>query len=172
MQLIFWENLFLLLFIIVGQVSPGYCEALDKHSEFQLLHSKERYAPTLQTANEMFSVPKARKPLEPKRYRLLETPYLNNLKIFLEQSLDRPITQINQQRHLVMIKIIERILLPFTFISVLLINLVRYFYFHKYLGRYLVSNTLFIIPCNVVLPLLPLMFPIFWNLANYVGVAR
>lgn len=155
-----------------GQATPGYCESLDKHSEFQLLHSKEIYSPTLQSANEIFSAPKARKPLRPKKYRLLETPYLNNLKIFLEQFLDKPISQVNQQRHLVMMQIVERIMLPVTFVVVLFINLFRYFYFHKYLGRYLVSNTLFIVPCNVVLPLLPLGFPLFWNVANYVGVAR
>ncbi|XP_074040691.1 transmembrane protein 94-like protein l(2)k05819 isoform X2 [Leptinotarsa decemlineata] len=155
-----------------GQASPGYCECLDKHSEIPILHAKEIYAPLLQNANEIFSAPKSRKPLEPKKYRLLETPYLNNLKIFLEQALDRPVTLLNHQRHLVTIKIVEQVMLPFTFISVLFVNLFRYFYFHKYFGRYLVSNTLFIVPCNVVLPLLPMIFPLFWNLVNYFGIAR
>ncbi|KAJ8928345.1 hypothetical protein NQ314_019075 [Rhamnusium bicolor] len=155
-----------------GQISPGYCESIDKHSEYPLLHAKEVYAPSLQNANEIFSAPKSRKPLEAKKYRLLETPYLNNLKIFLEQALDKPITQLNQQRHLVMIKIVERIILPITFILVLLVNLFRYFYFHKYLGRYLVSNTLFIVPSNAILPLLPLVFPLVWNTVNYIGMAR
>ncbi|CAG9860047.1 unnamed protein product [Phyllotreta striolata] len=155
-----------------GQICPGYCEALDKNSEVPLLHAKEIYAPTLQNANELFSVPKYKKPLEPKKFRLLETPYLNNLKIFLEQALDRPVSQLNQQRHLVTIKIVEQMILPFTFVLVLVINLFRYFYFHKYFGRYLVSNTLFIVPCNVILPLLPMIFPIFWNFSNYFGAAR
>lgn len=155
-----------------GQISPGYCEALEKQTEFPLLHAKEVYAPSLQNANEVFSTPKYRKPLEPKKYRLLETPYLNNLKIFLEQALDRPVSQLNQQRHLVTIKIVEQMILPFTFVLVIVINLFRYFYFHKYFGRYLVSNTLFIVPCNVVLPLLPMIFPLFWNLTNYIGSAR
>ncbi|CAH1113628.1 unnamed protein product [Psylliodes chrysocephalus] len=155
-----------------GQTCPGYCEALDKTTEIPLLHAKEIYAPTLQNANEVFSTPKYRKPLEPKKYRLLETPYLNNLKIFLEQALDRPVSQLNQQRHLVTIKIVEQMILPFTFVLVIVINLFRYFYFHKYLGRYLVSNTLFIVPCNVILPLLPMIFPLFWNLSNYFGAAR
>ncbi|XP_050510004.1 transmembrane protein 94 isoform X2 [Diabrotica virgifera virgifera] len=155
-----------------GQISPGYCEALEKQTEIPLLHAKEVYAPTLQNANEVFSAPKYRKPLEPKKYRLLETPYLNNLKIFLEQALDRPVSQLNQQRHLVTINIVEQMILPFTFVLVLVINLFRYFYFHKYFGRYLVSNTLFIVPCNVILPLLPMIFPLFWNLTNYIGTAR
>ncbi|KAJ8916114.1 hypothetical protein NQ315_004481 [Exocentrus adspersus] len=144
-----------------GQSSPGYCESIDKHSECPLLHAKEIYAPTILHANEIFSAPMSRKPLEPKKYRLLETPYLNNLKLFLEQALDKPTTQLNKQRHLVMIRLIERVLLPVTFVSVLL-----------YLGRYLVSNTLFIIPSNVILPLLPLVFPLVWNVANYIGMAR
>ncbi|KAG5891721.1 hypothetical protein JTB14_000324 [Gonioctena quinquepunctata] len=106
-----------------GQASPGYCESLDKNSEIPLLHAKEIYAPSLQNANEMFTAPKSRKPLEPKKYRLLETPYLNNLKLFLEQALDRPVSLIG-------------------------------------------------VPCNVVLPLLPMIFPLFWNLANYLGIAK
>ncbi|KAJ3644745.1 hypothetical protein Zmor_022452 [Zophobas morio] len=152
-----------------GQLSPGYCEAIDKSSEFPLLHAKEVYSPSLQSANEIFSAPKSRKPLENKKYRLLETPYLNNLRIYLEQALDRPITLLNQQRHLVMIKIIERFLLPMTFFGVLLVNLFRYLF---PLGRSTSSEMFLVVPAATILPLLPLIFPVAWNLLNYFGLAR
>ncbi|XP_066253701.1 transmembrane protein 94 isoform X1 [Euwallacea similis] len=155
-----------------GQVSPGYCEALDKQTEYPLLHAKEIFAPSLQNANEIFSAPKARKPLEAKKYRLLETPYLYNLKLSLEEALDRPITQHNQQRHFVMVRVIECIVLPAMFVIVFIANAFRYFYFCQYLGHYSLANMFFISPSNAILPLLPIVFPLVWNFSNYVGMAR
>lgn len=155
-----------------GQASPGFCESIEKNSEFPLLHAKEIYAPSLQSPNEVFNMPKLRKPLEPKKYRLLETPYLNNLRIFLEQALDRPISRHNQQRHLIMIKTIERILLPFSFLLAVFVNLLRYFYLHSYIGRYSIDSTFLVGPTNVILPLLPLIFPLVWIILNNVGLAR
>ncbi|CAH2003818.1 unnamed protein product [Acanthoscelides obtectus] len=90
----------------------------------------------------------------------------------MEQSLDRPITLLNQQRHLVMIRLIERVILPVTFVLIISMNLFRFFYFQKYIGNYLLSNMLFIVPANIILPLLPLVFPLFWNITNYIGIAR
>uniref|UniRef100_A0AAR5NZX1 Cation-transporting P-type ATPase C-terminal domain-containing protein n=1 Tax=Dendroctonus ponderosae TaxID=77166 RepID=A0AAR5NZX1_DENPD len=161
-----------IILIKPGQVSPGYCEALDKQTEFPILHAKEIYAPSLQNANEMFSAPKSRKPLESKKYRLLETPYLYNLKLSLEEALDRPITQHNQQRHFVMNRVIEGIVLPTMFFTVLTANAFRYFYFQQYLGHYSLANMFFISPSNAILPLLPIVFPLVWNVSNYVGMAR
>ncbi|CAH0563701.1 unnamed protein product [Brassicogethes aeneus] len=154
-----------------GQASPGYCEALDKNSEYQLLHAKEIYAPSLQNANEVFSAPKSRQPLENKKYRLLETPYLNNLRVFLEQALDRPITQHNQHRHMVMIKIIERIIMPSAFLIIFIVNLLKFLYF-MHLGGISAAELFLLRPSIVVLPLIPLVFPLFWNSMNYAGIAR
>ncbi|XP_060522096.1 transmembrane protein 94 isoform X2 [Cylas formicarius] len=153
-----------------GQVSPGYCEALDKHSEHPILHAKEVFSPAIQHANEIFSVPKTRRPLEAKK--LLETPYLYNLKLSLEEALDRPVTQHNRERYFVMIKVVEGVVLPVVFVSVFLSNLFRYLYFHQYLGRYSVANMFFVSPSNAILPLLPLVFPAVWTASNYVGMAR
>lgn len=152
-----------------GQICPGYCESIDKNSEIPLLHAKEVYSPSLQNANEIFSAPKNRKSLENKKYRLLETPYLNNLRVYLEQSLDRPVTLPNQQRHLIMIKIIERFLLPFTFIASFMISLFRFFF---PIGKNLAPVTFLLVPTNTILPLLPLVFPLAWNLINYLALAR
>ncbi|KAL1497616.1 hypothetical protein ABEB36_008545 [Hypothenemus hampei] len=155
-----------------GQVSPGYCEALDKQSEYPILHAKEVFAPSLNNANEIFSAPKTRKPLEAKRYRMLETPYLYNLKLSLEEALDRPVTQHNQHRHFVMVRVIECIVLPVMFITVFVANAFRYFYFQQYLGHYSLANMFFISPSNAILPLLPIVFPLVWNISNYIGMAR
>lgn len=158
-----------LILIRPGQVSPGYCEAVDKTSEFPLLHAKEVYSPSLQSANEIFSAPKIRKPVENKKYKLLETPYLNNLRIYLEQSLDRPCTLLNKQRHLIMIKIIERFILPITFLVTFFVNSFRFFF---PLGASSPSVMFLIVPISTILPLLPLIFPFAWNILNYFGLAR
>ncbi|KAF5269581.1 hypothetical protein FQR65_LT05919 [Abscondita terminalis] len=155
-----------------GQISPGYCEALDKNSEYLLLHAKEVYGPSLQNANEFFSTPKYRKPLENKKYRLLETPYLNNLKITLDQALDRPITVQNQQRHFIMIKIIERVLFPTMLILVLITNGFKYAFIECYNESTNWMDLFVFTPIATVLPLLPLVFGLAWNLINYYGIAR
>lgn len=152
-----------------GQISPGYCESLDKTNEFQLLHNKQVYAPTLMNANEIFSTPKARKPLQNKKYRLLETPFLNNLHVALEQSLSRPVTQHNQQRYCVMVRVIERAVLPVFLLGILLVGCLRYFYAEAGGGFW---EFFVLMPIKVALPLLPLTFPLIWNVLNYVGMAR
>ncbi|GJQ72359.1 hypothetical protein Trydic_g3444 [Trypoxylus dichotomus] len=155
-----------------GQLSPGYCESLDKSSEYPLLHARDVYGPTLHTADEIFSIPKSRKPIEYKKYRLLETPYLNNLRIALEQALDRPISQLNQQKHFLAIKLFERIILPVTLATVLVVNLIRLIYLESYIGKASPVDLFLLVPISAMLPLLPLTFPLVCTLSDYYGLAR
>lgn len=155
-----------------GQISPGYCEAIEKNSEYPLLHAKEVFGSNLQNANEIFSAPKSHKPLESKRYRLLETPYLNNLRTVLEQALDRPVSQENQQRHFVMIKILERFVLPLSLFLVYTIYFIRYMYIENIFGKISATDLFIFAPISTILPLLPIIFPVIWILLNYVGVAK
>lgn len=162
-----------IILIRPGQVSPGYCESMEKNpTEYPLLHAKEVYGPNLQNANEIFSTPKARKPLECKRYRLLETPYINNLRTVLEQSLDKPVTQQNQHRYFVKMKILERIICPICFVVTIIINFVRYNYLSNYTGESSAITSFLISPVCTILPLLPVIFPMFWNALNYYGISR
>lgn len=161
-----------IILIRPGQVSPGYCECLEKNSEFPILHYKAPYGPTLQSANEVFSMPKARKPLQNKKYRLLETPFVNNLRIALEEALNRPVTQHNQQRHLVMVRIVERIIMPIVFFLLYCLAIVKYIYLHNFIGTYSIWDLFIMVPMKCILPLLPLMFTVIWNVLNYVGMAR
>lgn len=155
-----------------GQVSPGYCESVDKTNDCQLLHDKQIYAPTVHNTNELFTTPKARKPQPNRLYRLLETPFLNNLHTALEQSLNRPVTQFNQQRHFVMIAVIERVLLPAFLVVVFLMGLVRYLYVDAVESGGAFWEFFILTPIRIALPLLPVAFPLFWNGFNYVGTAR
>lgn len=158
--------------IRAGQISPGYCEALTKTDEYNILHSKQVYGPSLKNANEAISTPKTRKPLENKKYRLIETPYLTNLKMALEQALDKPITHTNQQRYLLMNKLVEQIFFPMFLILVVLVNFVRYFYLDQFFGTGNWEEMFLSVPISVTLPLLPLVFPGIWIVFNCLGNAR
>lgn len=157
--------------IRAGQISPGYCEAVDKNDEYPLLHPKEVYGPSLKNANEAISTPKTRKPLDNKRFKLIETPYLSSLKMALEQALDKPVTHSNQQRYLLMVKCFEQILYPVILFLIISINFVRYFYLTKFFGAGCSIEMFLITPVAVTLPLLPIIFPTFWIVLNCLGNA-
>ncbi|CAK9834103.1 Transmembrane protein 94 [Anthophora retusa] len=78
-----------------GQQAPGYSIPYND-SEAPVLHAREVYSPQVHSANEIFSTPQARVPLRNKIYKLQETPYLMNLRMALDQALDRPVTYHNQ----------------------------------------------------------------------------
>jgi hypothetical protein len=85
--------------------------------EAPVLHAHEVYSPMLHSVREPFSVPMARSPFCNKKYVLQETPYLSNLRLALEQALDRPVTYHNKLRHLLMLSCVEQLTLPITLVS-------------------------------------------------------
>ncbi|XP_043281137.1 transmembrane protein 94 isoform X2 [Venturia canescens] len=154
-----------------GQQIPGYCTPYE-NPEDPILHAKEVYSPSVHGANEIFSTPQARTPLKNKVYKLQETPYLVNLRMALEQALDRPVTYHNRERHLVMVCCIEQLTYPILLIIVVLVNLLRYLYLTEYVGIGHWSEIFLLQPIAVTLPLLPIIFPAFWILLNCFGMAR
>lgn len=85
-----------LIIIRPGQVAPGGCETLDGRRRFE---AGETYGVSNPTDPPL--KPTARAPLPDLECRLLETPYLENLRTSLDKFLERPTTIYNQQRHLV-----------------------------------------------------------------------
>lgn len=85
-----------LIIIRPGQVAPGCCETVDGRRRFG---AGETYG--LSNPTDPPLKPTARAPLPDLECRLLETPYLENLRTSLEKFLERPTTIYNQQRHLV-----------------------------------------------------------------------
>lgn len=136
------------------------------------MHAKEIYSPPVHGSNEVFSTPQARIPLKNKNYKLKETPYLTNLRLALEQALDRPVTYHNRERHLVMICCIEQLLYPILLIIVLLVNLLRYLYLSEFFGIGPWYEMFLFQPIAVTLPLLPISFPVWWIFLNCFGMAR
>ena len=122
--------------------------------------------------NEVFSTPQARTPLKNKIYKLKETPYLTNLRMALEEALDRPVTYHNRERHLVMICCIEQLVYPILLIIVLIVNLIRHLYLSEYMGLGTWYEMFLLQPIAVTLPLLPISFPAWWIFLNCFGMAR
>ncbi|EZA54621.1 transmembrane protein 94 isoform X2 [Ooceraea biroi] len=154
-----------------GQQAPGYCVPYDD-PEAPVLHGRETYSLPVHSANEIFSTPQARVPLKNKIYKLQETPYLTNLRMALDQALDRPVTYHNRKRHLLMICCIEHLAYPILLIVILVTNLLRYLYLADYFGIGHWSETFLLQPIAVSLPLLPLVFPACWLFLNCFGMAR
>ncbi|CAL1678432.1 unnamed protein product [Lasius platythorax] len=154
-----------------GQQAPGYCVPYDD-PEAPVLHTRETYNPPVHSANEIFSTPQARVPLKNKIYKLQETPYLVNLRMALDQALNRPVTYHNRKRHLLMICCIEHLAYPILLIVILVVNLLRYLYLADYFGTGHWSEMFLLQPIAVSLPLLPLVFPFCWIFLNCFGMAR
>lgn len=157
-----------------GQVSPGYCEAVekDKGEEYPLLHPKEVYGPSLKNANETISIPKARRPLQNKKYKLLETPFLVNLRMALDQSLERPSTKLDRRKLLVVTRCVEQGAMPICTVLSLFIGIIRRIYLSSVFSTGPAIDVYLLTPISVTLPLLPIIFPVAWILLNHVGNAR
>nr|CAD7400460.1 unnamed protein product [Timema poppensis] len=167
-----------------GQTVPGNCVPLEPsdnaatHDSLYMfqekdgppLRSQETYIPPAQMAHELFSAPTARVPYPNKKYVLQETPYLVNLRLALDQFLDRPVTYYNRLRHLLIISCIEQLALPFTVVSVLFVNLLKFIYLRQWLGHW--TEVFLLQPVSVSLPLLPITFPAAWLVLDSLGMAR
>ncbi|KAL0278648.1 UNVERIFIED_CONTAM: hypothetical protein PYX00_000409 [Menopon gallinae] len=154
-----------------GQLSPGLCTPMDD-SDGPILHANEVYSPPLTSNSESCTLPAARAPLENKKYLLQETPYLRNLKMALDQSLMKPVSYHNKERHLIMVTCIEQTAIPVLFMLTLFVNASRYFYLGQWVGRGTWIEMFIIQPISVILPLLPLIFPLYWFVLNAFGVTK
>ncbi|XP_047352774.1 transmembrane protein 94 isoform X3 [Vespa velutina] len=154
-----------------GQQSPGYCIPYND-PDASALHTQEVYSPPVHSVNEIFSTPQARLPLKNKLYKLQETPYLTNLRMALDQALDRPVTYHNRKRFLVMVCYIEQLAYPLILTIIVAINLFRYLYLSELFGIGSWIEMFLLQPVAVTLPLLPIIFPTCWVFLNCLGMAR
>ncbi|XP_021935663.1 transmembrane protein 94 isoform X3 [Zootermopsis nevadensis] len=154
-----------------GQQAPGHCIPFED-KEAPVLHAREVYSPMLHSIRESFSIPMARSPLFNKKYILQETPYLSNLRLALEQALDRPVTYHNRLRHLLMPTCLEQLALPVILVCVLFVNLIRFLYLSRWVGIGHWTEMFLLQTTAVALPLLPVVFPAAWIILDSLGMAR
>lgn len=152
-------------------MSPGLCSALEQDADYSILRQREIYGPALPDANEMLATPKLKVPLKNKLYILKETPYLHNLRIALDKALNRPVSQFEKERHFLFNVCQVLLAYPCALILATLFNVVKVAYLPVTFGDQWLD--LFVIqPLVVALPMLPLMFPLFWIVVNYFGFAK
>ncbi|XP_017855187.1 transmembrane protein 94 isoform X1 [Drosophila busckii] len=152
-----------------GHIAPGACYELTSKRHFK---ASEIYGASADKLGEPPVKPMARAPLPNLVCCLQSTPYLDNLRVCLQNSLKRPPTIYNQQRYLLVTKYIQQ----WGFISALLITLIAglvriYYPLHRDIGNNW-RMVFFEAPTAAVIPLLPLIFPILWISMNLWGVAR
>ncbi|XP_066939125.1 transmembrane protein 94 isoform X24 [Macrobrachium rosenbergii] len=159
------------IFLKPGQRVPARCKAIQDTvcSNMVELQMGDIYSPSLDDVGEGFSSPKARMPLKPSPYLLLETPYITNLRIALMEGLNRPVTVFNKQRVKLFCWAMETILLPISVVLILVINTLR-FHYSSWVGDW--TEVLLISPVSIALPLIPLGLPVTWVLLNWLGIAR
>ncbi|XP_049853191.1 transmembrane protein 94 isoform X3 [Schistocerca gregaria] len=153
-----------------GQQAPGRCSPLSDPDAPEL-DAHQFYSPH-NDRDPPPSTPVARNPLSNKYYIMRETPYLRNLKLVLDRSLDRPVTRFNQYRYLLTISFYERRLLPAMLGCTLAVSCLRYVYLHPWAGAGPWPEMFLTQLVSVSLPFLPLVFPAAWLLLTCVGTAR
>ncbi|KAL7741242.1 hypothetical protein ACLKA6_015128 [Drosophila palustris] len=153
-----------------GHVSPGPCHELQSRRHFS---TGEIYGASSAQLGEPPVKPTARAPIPDLVCCLESTPYLDNLRLCLQNSLNRPPTIYNQQRYLLVTKYIQQ----WGFITALIITLFAgLLRLHGY-GlatdeKHNWRHVLIASPAAAVIPLLPLVFPLLWIYMNLWGVAR
>ncbi|KAL9880064.1 transmembrane protein 94 isoform X1 [Glossina fuscipes] len=152
-----------------GHITPGPCAEINGKRIFK--------------AHEIYGVSNnVEPPLKPTVRTLLpdliccleNTPYLDNLKLILENSHKRPPTIYNQQRYLLVTKYIQQWGFAFTLVVTIFAGILR---MHDFCLAWVDLQptwkyTLIESSVAAVIPLLPLIFPLMWISMNLWGIAR
>ncbi|XP_068632229.1 endoplasmic reticulum magnesium-transporting P-type ATPase isoform X2 [Battus philenor] len=150
-----------------GQEVPGHCKGLQPDDPE--LFFGQIFQPGSQN-KENFSTPRVRTPHQNKAYKMLETPYLKNLKLALEQATNRPATVFEKQRYLCTVKIMEGIILPLVISIVVIASFFRHMYHLPGITHW--TEIYFLQTIAASLPVLQFIFPIAWVTLNCYGLAR
>ncbi|XP_016662636.1 transmembrane protein 94 isoform X2 [Acyrthosiphon pisum] len=159
-----------------GQTSPCHVSRLRE---------KDKWAPAELTRWEIFnpdiasamknktSVPTmvSRNPLKNVAYVLNETPYLNNLKLALELSQNRPSSFYTKCLYLLQIIFMQKFAAATFLGSTILTVWWRWSYVTLWLKSGTWVSMFVVIPISILIPLLPLMLPIAWTLMTCYGNA-
>ena len=105
------------------------------------------------------------------QFVLEQTPYLDQLSLVLDKANQKPLSVLVKQRHFLISSMLEYITTPVVLATVLAWNCVRHMYSWSWLPDIPMSQLFLTEPVTAVLPLLPLMFPIWWVLVNTAALA-
>ena len=151
-----------------GQIAPTACKEINGSRSFT---SGETYGLTQSTDPPL--KPVARSPLPDLICVLEVSPYIENLQISLDKFLERPPTIHNEQRHLMISKLIQRYLFIIILVVIVITAVLRITGIFIP-GKVPISWQNIFVRNSVaaLLPILPLMFPVLWISIDLWGIAR
>ncbi|XP_041363282.1 transmembrane protein 94-like [Gigantopelta aegis] len=155
-----------------GQTVPAKCrdlEDLDETQE-QVLMEEEIYSPKIESLSDNPNEPKATIPLKAKKFLLLETPFLKNIRCILDYDLHRTVTMLENEKHLIVRVWLERLIIPLVVGVMTLTNTLRFVYLDKHVGHW--AEMIIVLLVHSILPLISLIFPFMWLSLNTYGQAR
>ncbi|XP_074647794.1 transmembrane protein 94-like isoform X2 [Tubulanus polymorphus] len=160
-----------LILLRPGQEIQVHCKEVEGSTsdEAKVYVPGDIFMPTIE-GEAPTTAPKGRKPLEPIPHITLETPYVKNLRLTLEDGDKKPESILHHQQFQIGSVIIQRIIVPVVFMLMFFVNMMRYFFLKDNVGHW--AEMAFVLQVYAVLPLVPLVFPVLWNLLNYYGLAR
>ncbi|XP_053203467.1 transmembrane protein 94-like [Panonychus citri] len=165
-----------------GRAAPGHCKSLEQiisssEGEPSYLELKQggRFGSTVEQGPMSFTSARLRKAAKPVKFIMLETPYISGLRLALSQSWHRPATLYEKERHTIITKYIERIIIPLVWLVVFTVSIIHYGYISSETKVNVFIKSFYVLllrPTSCLLPLLPLTLPSLWLIVNAFGVAH
>ncbi|XP_061182038.1 transmembrane protein 94-like [Saccostrea echinata] len=156
-----------------GQRVPAKCVILRENSVGdKILMEGDIYVQEKETEKRRLSAdaPQSKTPVSVTHFKLLETAYVSQLRKILSNKVKHPVSSTENERYNIACVWLERRLLPFVAILLVVVNVLRTMYIPGHVGHW--AETVIILPINAILPLTPLFLPIIWRMVNYYGQAR
>ena len=108
----------------------------------------------------------------PDTFTLLDTPYLAQLEAVLAGATDKPLSVLVKERHFLISSLLEYSCTPLVAVLVLAWNCVRHLYSWGWVAGQPMAQLFLTEPVTATLPLLPLMFPLWWVLVNTAALSN
>ncbi|OXA57950.1 hypothetical protein Fcan01_07407 [Folsomia candida] len=154
------------------------CELLNDPDV--ILKAGEIYSPNppetennLETENPI-QPPRLHPPLSEREAIVTAAPYLEMVDLCLDIYLHRPPSFYNKERHTVVARIVECVLLPLAIMTFVALCLVRMFYLPHWLGIRVArwADIILLQPMASTFPLIPIALPTLWTLLQCIGNAK
>ncbi|XP_040567190.1 transmembrane protein 94 isoform X2 [Lepeophtheirus salmonis] len=155
-----------LIYLRPGQEAPGLCKSL--HHSTLTLKSEEIFRIKSESSSKTTNQPEFKTPLPPEPFLLVETPYVEQLKlIFKADKSDKyPTSLLYKYAFFLFIHIPCHRILPLSSILFIIVALI-----HWNLG-FVDLNIILCSFAGIIIPLVPFVFPTVWILSNAWAYAR
>ncbi|KAK3089400.1 hypothetical protein FSP39_003342 [Pinctada imbricata] len=154
-----------------GQVVPARCKGIEEVNQTNvILNEGDIYFTGNIDEKPKLEVPQGKVPLTPRKYQLLETPFVKKFRMMISNDKPCPESTTDMERYYFANVWIERRFLPFVLIVMFLVNILRFLYLKGHVGKW--TENILLLQIHSILPLISLFLPILWRVINSYGQAR